>query len=131
MDLNRGMIANYHVTMNDEKSKRLYDVKLIERFLRELTLEIGMTPLGSPVVHVIPIDHSRVKHELNDDGGITAMQVITTSHIAIHTWPLQGRARVSLDSCVPFAPITTEQWIKNFFGADNIETDWSQWHQWG
>ncbi|MGC9310421.1 MAG: S-adenosylmethionine decarboxylase [Candidatus Aenigmatarchaeota archaeon] len=63
------------------KDKRaLNNLALIYDFLKALPEKIGMNPLGGPIVY-------RVTKKDHPDIGVTGIQIIATSHIAIHTFP--------------------------------------------
>jgi S-adenosylmethionine/arginine decarboxylase-like enzyme len=64
------------------KDKRaLNNLALIYDFLKALPEKIGMHALGGPIVY-------RVTKKDHPDIGVTGIQIIATSHIAIHTFPL-------------------------------------------
>lgn len=63
------------------KEKRaLNNLALIYDFLKALPEKIGMHAIGSPIVY-------RVTKKEHPDIGVTGIQIIATSHIAIHTFP--------------------------------------------
>ena len=60
--------------------KRLGSYDVIYSFLKNLPKKIGMEQLGLPIVY-------KVRPEDHPDIGITAVTIIATSHISIHTFP--------------------------------------------
>ena len=52
-----------------------------------------LTLVAEPLVHVFP-----------GPGGITALYLLSESHLAIHTWPEKRGALLSLGTCRPGAP---------------------------
>jgi S-adenosylmethionine decarboxylase len=69
-------------------------VGLVDRLVDELALH----PLGAPLVHVFP-----------GEGGITAMLLLSESHLAVHTFPEFQIATISLYCCRKRAPIDWER----------------------
>lgn len=82
---------------------KLGDPALINDFLYDAVNSIGMVALGKPLIH-------RVKDQLIeqgaadfiDDGGVTGILTLSTSHIAIHTWTMQEKATLLVYSCRRF-----------------------------
>lgn len=56
-----------------------------------------------------------------DRQGISAYAIITTSHIAIHTWPEYGYAAVDIFSCKGEIQDDITKIIKRFFSAQRIK----------
>ena len=63
--------------------RALGDVDKIYKFLKHLPAKMGMKALGHPIIFP-------VYKEDHPDTGVTAIQIIATSHISIHTFP-QGQ----------------------------------------
>jgi S-adenosylmethionine/arginine decarboxylase-like enzyme len=64
----------------DCDTKALMSYDLIYNFLKKLPDKIGMQRMGLPIVYKVqPDDHP--------DIGITAVTIIATSHISLHTFP--------------------------------------------
>ena len=51
-----------------------------------------------------------------DDGGITGVGVLSTSHISIHTWPLTRRFSFDLYSCRTFDPEFVLEYLNDNLG---------------
>jgi S-adenosylmethionine decarboxylase len=87
----------------------LSSVSTIQRYLAETVEATGMRTLGEP--HVYDIKTELVKQglevDLNEPEGVTGIAVLSTSHVAIHTWPHRGYAIIDIFSCRDFqsAPI--------------------------
>ena len=56
-----------------------------------------------------------------DEGGITAITVLSTSHIAIHTWPEENAATYDVHSCRDFSPELVRLIIEEVFETTDIE----------
>lgn len=93
---------------------------LVSTFLRELVKRIGMTALGHHIYDV-PMAVKRLGQDpLTDEGGVTGITVLSTSHAAIHTWPEEGAARFDVDSCRPFDDFIVEGLIREVFQATEV-----------
>ena len=82
----------------------LGDPMYIKNTMINLINLVGIRLLGSPMVYDVPIEISKLNSEqFEDEGGITTQIVgfstLTTSHCAIHTWPLRNEFHLDLYSC--------------------------------
>lgn len=102
-------------------AKLLSEPGKISEFLRQLIKDLKMTSLGSHVYDV-PIAVKRLGQELeHDEGGITGVTILSTSHAAIHTWPEEGAATFDVHSCRDFELKTVEKLIRKMFETDDVE----------
>ncbi|MBU4421749.1 S-adenosylmethionine decarboxylase [Candidatus Parcubacteria bacterium] len=96
------------------------DATLVRTFMEKLIKEVGMRPLGEPTVHDVPLDLEKLGvAPFEDEGGVTTQIVgyhtLSTSHAAIHTWPLRKEFHLDLYSCRNFDAKHVEEFIKNYF----------------
>ena len=77
-----------HIIIRAEVNKPPQDIRKVKKWLRKLVKAIGMRPLGQP---------SAVYVDTENNKGITAVQCIETSHIALHCWDEVSPAIVQLD----------------------------------
>jgi S-adenosylmethionine/arginine decarboxylase-like enzyme len=80
--------------------------KLCQLF-NQLTVALRMQPLGAVQVYEVPVDPrtlERVKETgvFEDEGGISTLLAITTSHLSLHAWPLQRYFALDTFSCKDF-----------------------------
>lgn len=82
----------------------LIDVFLIKDFLLDMVHSAGMRELGK--AHVYDIQQTLMsiglKPDKDEPEGVTGIVVLSTSHVAIHTWPHRGYAGIDLYSCRDF-----------------------------
>lgn len=76
-----------------------------ERILRALDLRT----IGDGLMHQFP-----------PPGGITAMYLLTESHLTCHTYPEHGIATFSLCCCRPRPRWDWEEQLRELLGADNV-----------
>lgn len=98
----------------------LADPGQVALFLRRLVVEIGMTALGHHIYDV-PIAVKRLGQDpLSDEGGVTGITVLSTSHAAIHTWPEVCGGRIDVDSCREFEGRLLHGLLRTMFNAREI-----------
>lgn len=66
----------------------LRDRAAVERILRCVVEEVGLTVVGEGAWHVFP-----------GEGGVTGMLLLTESHLVCHTYPEHGVATFNLYCC--------------------------------
>ena len=77
-----------HIIIRAEVNKPPQDIRKVKKWLRKLVKAIGMRPLGRPIAVYVNTENNK---------GITAVQCIETSHIALHCWDEVSPAIVQLD----------------------------------
>lgn len=93
--------------------ERLSNESLIKQAMSDLVELVQMQPLGEPVVHNVPLEIEKLNREcFCDEGGVTTQRTggklepayqgihtLSTSHVAIHTWPLREEFKLDIFSC--------------------------------
>jgi S-adenosylmethionine/arginine decarboxylase-like enzyme len=79
----------------------------IEALLAQIVSALDMKALDLPHVYEVPVDPEVLRRvqetgKFEDEGGITAVCVISTSHLSIHCWPLQRFFSLDAFSCKNF-----------------------------
>jgi len=91
---------------------KLKDVALMERLLVDLVRATGMRELDEPWVYDIreQLETRGEEPDPDEPEGVTGIVVLSTSHVAVHTWPHRGYAVFDVYSCRDFdsAPATQE-----------------------
>lgn len=83
--------------------KALSDPTLVENLISAVINASGMRQLAPIQVIEVPLQIEKLgKIPFEDEGGITAIGVLSTSHVAVHTWPLQEYFKLHLYSCRDF-----------------------------
>ena len=77
-----------HIIIRAEVNKPPQDIRKVKKWLRKWVKAIGMRPLGRPTAVYVDTENNK---------GITAVQCIETSHIALHCWDEVFPAIVQLD----------------------------------
>lgn len=125
--------------------ERLADEKLIHRALTDLVRLVGMQPLGDPIINNVPLELEKLGQEpFADEGGVTTQMgsikidpcvqgflTLTTSHCAIHTWPLRNEFHFDLYSCREYDGQTVLDFLTEVFHTTKIKaTDHSEGCHW-
>ena len=97
-----------HLLVNATFNKTPFlDIKFTESWLRHIVNVIEMEILHEPIA---------VKCEEENNEGISAFCLITTSHISLHSWEKREPNLLQLDiySCKDFSQSAVEREIKKF-----------------
>ncbi len=75
-----------------------------------IVAEQGLNPLSPATVHVFP-----------PPGGVTAVLLLSESHLTCHTCPEYGYAALNLYSCRPRPPVDFPARLAEALGAAHVE----------
>ena len=96
---------------------RIGNASLVKRAIDDLVRVVEMTPLGESMVFDVPLEIEKLNRiPFEDEGGITTQRgsfaienklepvimgftTLSTSHVAIHTWPLREELKIDIYSC--------------------------------
>jgi len=70
--------------------RRLADVELLRKLLEDVVADLGLHAVGPGMWHQFP-----------GVGGVTGMNLLSESHLTVHTWPESGAAAFNLFCCRP------------------------------
>src|ERR1700733_2217122 len=103
-------------------SSLLGSVQSIEAMLRELVELLGMRLLGAPQLYEVKTEIAKLGVEpFEDEGGVTGICVLSTSHCSIHTWPLRPFFVMDVYSCRDFEPARVEEHLAKSLGAFDLQ----------
>jgi S-adenosylmethionine decarboxylase len=100
----------------DCNKEKLKDEKFVLEFLDKLPGMIKMEKIAPPFLINFP-----GKTGTFDKGGISAVVLISTSHISIHTFPHNNYMSIDIFSCKNFDIEKTIKIIENSFGVKKFE----------
>jgi S-adenosylmethionine/arginine decarboxylase-like enzyme len=96
---------------------------------------VGMQLLGEVQVHDVELDISKLGREpFEDEGGISVLGCLSTSHVALHGWPLRREYHLDIYSCRAFESATVIEILRDELRGDLQVTDlthalaWSREH---
>lgn len=108
--------------MGKGASSLLGDVDRVRTFLESLVPALGMRALADPVMFDVPIELEKMRVEpFEDEGGVTGTIVLSTSHVAIHTWPARHFFVIDVFSCRDFDPSIVARAVLLAFGAFKVK----------
>jgi S-adenosylmethionine decarboxylase len=88
---------------------RLTDVAGLLRLSASIIERLELCVLGEPLVHQFP-----------EPGGVTALYLLTESHLAWHTYPESGLMTLNVYCCRPRAPLDWAALLGSTLGADRV-----------
>lgn len=101
---------------------RLGATFLVDAFLHNVVHALGMRMLGSPQIHDVEIDIQKLSAEpFEDEGGVTGVAVLSTSHVSIHTWPARKFFVLDVYSCRDFDASVALEVAETHFGNLNVK----------
>jgi len=81
-----------------------------------------MRLLDKPHMYEVETEIAKLGVEpFEDEGGVTGICVLSTSHCSIHTWPLRPFFVMDVYSCRDFDPAVVESHIQAKLGAYDIQ----------
>jgi S-adenosylmethionine decarboxylase len=103
-------------------------VKTVETMLVDLIDVLGMRILDKAHMYEVETEISKLGVEpFEDEGGVTGVCVLSTSHCSIHTWPLRPFFVMDVYSCREFDTMSVEKLLTERLGAYDLQvTDVSE-----
>jgi S-adenosylmethionine decarboxylase len=89
------------------QAARLKDVAGLLRLSAHIIERLELKVLGEPLVHQFPAP-----------GGVTALYLLTESHLAWHTYPESGLLTLNVYCCRPRAPVDWAALLGPALGAE-------------
>lgn len=120
-------------------ASRLESAEAVRKFVVSLIDFIGMRPLGEPTVHDVAIDIAKLgKEPFEDEGGVTVQAVgiaayhtLSTSHVALHTWPVRREFHLDIYSCREFDAGSVGKFVSLYFDCYAVKaTDLTYATEW-
>lgn len=98
------------------------DAKVVESMLVDLIDVLGMRILDKAHMYEVETEISKLgKEPFEDEGGVTGVCVLSTSHCSIHTWPLRPFFVMDVYSCRDFASEDVEKFLTERLGAYDLQ----------
>lgn len=96
--------------------------KTVESMLVDLIDVLGMRLLDKAHMYEVETEIAKLGVEpFEDEGGVTGVCVLSTSHCSIHTWPLRPFFVMDVYSCRDFEPAAVETFLKERLGAYDLQ----------
>lgn len=98
------------------------DVNAVKGMLVDLIDVLGMRMLGQAHMYEVETEISKLGVEpFEDEGGVTGVCVLSTSHCSIHTWPLRPFFVMDVYSCRDFDTTKVEELLASKLGAYDLQ----------
>lgn len=96
---------------------KLGELATVQAFLASLVTRLGMRGLGE-LAFDVPLEVAKLTATpFEDEGGVTGVVVLSTSHCSIHTWPLRNHFVCDVYSCRDFAGSLIIEELEAAFGG--------------
>ena len=100
---------------------KVFTLERLESLFHNLAKAMDMCILLGPVFVEVPLDESKLTGDkFRDEGGITGMCVISTSHISLHAWPLRRFFSMDVFSCCDFDTVKAMQIVRGTLSTANV-----------
>jgi hypothetical protein len=100
-----GESAGIHIVMDARVADpAVFTPECLICLFREVVEALDMKPLDDVRVYEVPVnpeilERAKRTGDFEDEGGTSAIQVISTSHLSCHAWPLQRYFALDAFSC--------------------------------
>jgi S-adenosylmethionine decarboxylase len=103
-------------------ASRMGDVNVVRTMLVDLIDVLGMRLLDKAHMYEVETEIEKLgKEPFEDEGGVTGVCVLSTSHCSIHTWPLRPFFVMDVYSCRDFDPSAVEGFLRERIGAYDLQ----------
>ena len=103
-------------------ASRMGDAKTVENMLVDLIDKLGMRILDKAHMYEVETEIAKLGVEpFEDEGGVTGVCVLSTSHCSIHTWPLRPFFVMDVYSCRDFDSSDVERLLTDRLGAYDLQ----------
>lgn len=93
------------------------DAEVLSKRVGELVEAIGMQSLAACAVKVPLAVELLGREPAADEGGVSVVHVLSTSHVAIHTWPEFRFFNLDVFSCRAFELEPVFSWLRSTLGT--------------
>ena len=103
-------------------ASRMGNAKVVESMLVDLIDVLGMRMLDNAHMYEVETEIAKLGVEpFEDEGGVTGVCVLSTSHCSIHTWPLRPFFVMDVYSCRDFDAADVERFLSERLGAYDLQ----------
>lgn len=112
--------AGLHIILDGYvKDPSVFNGTALKNAFEKLAEELEMKIIMGPNFLEVELDPAKLQSDVfQDEGGITGMCVISTSHMSIHCWPIRKCFSMDVFSCKPFDSDKAKQIIWELLGVE-------------
>jgi len=126
-------MAKHLKILGREAERRILDDETsIKQLIYSIIQSAGMAILGQPQLHRVELEVAKLGREpFEDEGGISCLACLSTSHVALHTWPLRNEFHLDIYSCRSFDPTPILHLVHDTLHTHDLQvTDVSKACEW-
>lgn len=112
--------AGLHIILDGYvRDPSVFNAPALKNAFEKLAEELEMKIIMGPDFLEVELDPTKLQSEtFQDEGGITGMCVISTSHMSIHCWPIRKCFSMDVFSCKDFDADKAKNIIWDLLGVD-------------
>jgi len=112
--------AGLHIILDGYvKDPSVFNGPSLKNAFEKLAEELEMKIIMGPDFLEVDLDPSKLQSDVfQDEGGITGMCVISTSHMSIHCWPIRKCFSMDVFSCKDFDGNKAKEIIWDLLGVE-------------
>lgn len=112
--------AGLHIILDGfVKDSYIFNKDTLTDTFKKLAEALEMKIIMGPDFLEVPLDETKLQSDkFQDEGGITGMCVISTSHMSIHCWPIRKCFSMDVFSCKDFDANKAKEIIWNLLGVE-------------
>jgi len=112
--------AGLHVILDGYVSDSVvFNSDSLKNIFEKLAESLEMKIIMGPDFLEVELDPTKLQSDVfQDEGGITGMCVISTSHMSIHCWPIRKCFSIDVFSCKDFDSAKAVKIIKDLLGVE-------------
>ena len=112
--------AGLHVILDGYVSDSVvFNSDSLKNIFEKLAESLEMKIIMGPDFLEVELDPTKLQSDVfQDEGGITGMCVISTSHMSIHCWPIRKCFSIDVFSCKDFDSVKAVKIIKDLLGVE-------------
>jgi S-adenosylmethionine decarboxylase len=105
----------------ERRIKEAFSEKGLTTLMLDLVKVLDMQLIFGPLFKEVEIEPEKLTGDVfQDEGGISGICMIGTSHISVHVWPLRQHVSMDVFSCKPFDEEKARSVIEGFFQPENV-----------
>lgn len=112
--------AGLHIILDGYvKDPSVFNGPALKNAFEKLAEELEMKIIMGPDFLEVELDPAKLQSDVfQDEGGITGMCVISTSHMSIHCWPIRKCFSMDVFSCKDFDAHKAKEIIWSLLGVE-------------
>lgn len=99
----------------------VYEEKNLTEMFEVLVQAMGMTIIVPPFFKEVTVEPELLTGDrFRDEGGISGLCMVNTSHLAVHCWPLRNAFMFDASSCKRFDSDVAVDILRRYLKADRL-----------